>query len=221
MEYYPRILNLRATKNTSMLTHIKAISTLSHDLIVTFAMTLGVFLLISVSPMFGRFRPANMAVLVATFVQAFTVLYLVHWIYHKFDLSFDALVKYFACGFFLSTTTSFFFEAVIQMVMKLSWSVLMLLFGVYVETYVEYFVLVLHPIVYIIYLGLTAFVVAALVEELGKYFGYIMVEHPDFLSRKELEDAATYTSPIFSTVSSDSETDEQPVEEEASHSNST
>jgi RsiW-degrading membrane proteinase PrsW (M82 family) len=47
-----------------------------------------------------------------------------------------------------------------------------------------------HPFVYTVYLLITAFFLAATVEELSKYFGYRMVEHPDFLSRRQLEEAA-------------------------------
>jgi len=35
----------------------------------------------------------------ATFFQAFFVLYLVYWKWNRFDLSFDAVVKYFSSGF--------------------------------------------------------------------------------------------------------------------------
>jgi hypothetical protein len=38
-----------------------------------------------------------------------------------------------------------------------------------------------------------SFVLAALVEELCKYYAFKMVEHPDFLSQRELEEAAKYT----------------------------
>lgn len=47
-----------------------------------------------------------------------------------------------------------------------------------------------HPIVYTIYLLINAFFLAALIEETCKYFGYRMIEHPDFLSSRDLEDAA-------------------------------
>mmetsp|Transcript_15696 Transcript_15696/g.23282 ORF Transcript_15696/g.23282 Transcript_15696/m.23282 type:complete len:397 (-) Transcript_15696:79-1269(-) len=47
-----------------------------------------------------------------------------------------------------------------------------------------------YPLVIIFYLFLNAYALAALVEELCKYFGYKMVEHPDFVSEDELEEAA-------------------------------
>jgi len=48
-----------------------------------------------------------------------------------------------------------------------------------------------HPIFYTIYIAITAFLLAALIEELSKYFGYRMVEHPDFLSKQEMDEAMT------------------------------
>jgi hypothetical protein len=46
-----------------------------------------------------------------------------------------------------------------------------------------------HPIFYTLYLMLVSFVVAAGVEEMCKYFTYRMVEHPDFISRRETEES--------------------------------
>jgi RsiW-degrading membrane proteinase PrsW (M82 family) len=47
-----------------------------------------------------------------------------------------------------------------------------------------------HPFIYTIYLFINAFFLAATIEELSKYFGFRMVEHPDFLSRRDLQEAA-------------------------------
>jgi len=48
-----------------------------------------------------------------------------------------------------------------------------------------------HPIFYTIYIFLATFFVAAFIEELCKYYGYRMVEHPDFYSRSEIEEATS------------------------------
>jgi len=47
-----------------------------------------------------------------------------------------------------------------------------------------------HPFFYSVYLFLVAYVIAALTEEICKYFGFRMMEHPDFFNQKDLEDAA-------------------------------
>ena len=63
----------------------------------------------------------------ATFLQAFFVLYVVHWYWNRFDISLDAVIKYFACGFLITISTVLVFEiletvvlgAFLQFVMKL------------------------------------------------------------------------------------------------------
>jgi hypothetical protein len=47
-----------------------------------------------------------------------------------------------------------------------------------------------HPFVYTVYLFVNAFFLAAMIEELSKYFGYRMVDHPDFLSKRALDEAS-------------------------------
>ena len=47
----------------------------------------------------------------ATFVQAFLIVFFVHWVWYRFDLSPDAVIKYFACiGFIITTSTALCFE---------------------------------------------------------------------------------------------------------------
>jgi hypothetical protein len=58
----------------------------------------------------------------------------------------------------------------------------------YLQVYGNY-----HPIMYTFYLAFKSYVLAAMVEELCKYYGFKMVEHPDFLSKTELEDALRYS----------------------------
>ena len=53
-----------------------------------------------------KFKSEDMAVLFATFVQVFFVAYVIHWVWHRYDLSFDAVIKYFACGFVLCSATA-------------------------------------------------------------------------------------------------------------------
>jgi hypothetical protein len=49
-----------------------------------------------------------------------------------------------------------------------------------------------HPIVFTLYLMVTSFILAAMVEEICKYFGFRMVDHPDFLTRDQVEEAMRY-----------------------------
>ena len=157
---------------------------------------------------------------VATFLQAFLILYLVHWRSHRFDISLDAVIKYFASGFILSITSALIFESVISLVLQLVLIIIMPPqvhndggYGKFSE-YRPYFTFaenspwnmytdgdgyqntfrVQHPFISAIVLFLNAYVVAALVEELSKYFGFLMVEHPDFLCDSQLEAAAEFSA---------------------------
>jgi PrsW family intramembrane metalloprotease len=46
-----------------------------------------------------------------------------------------------------------------------------------------------HPVFYTFYLLFASFFLAAFVEEACKYFGYRMIEHPDFLTKQELDES--------------------------------
>lgn len=51
-----------------------------------------------------------------------------------------------------------------------------------------------QPIAQIVYIFLTAFLMSGLVEELCKYFGFVMVDHPDFCSEHELSKSKSMIS---------------------------
>lgn len=67
----------------------------------------------------------NILVIMLTFFQAFLIMYLIHWKWNKFDLSLDAIVKYFASGFLLSSTLALTFElllyGLLQLMLGLLW----------------------------------------------------------------------------------------------------
>ena len=46
-----------------------------------------------------------------------------------------------------------------------------------------------YPLLGVLFLFCSAYLIAALVEESCKYFGFKMVEHPDFVSEKDLQEA--------------------------------
>jgi len=239
-DYYNQIRKLRDEKDDNMLNHYKALSKLSRMILKTLGFTIfGVFLL-SVGRLANSFRFGNMLVFIATFLQAFLILYLVHWRLHRFDLSLDAVIKYFASGFILSITSALFFESMISLALQL---VLVIIMppqvanndGGYgtVSEYRPYFTFVeqspwnmyadsdgdkiafhrQHPFISTIFLFLNAYFVAALVEELSKYFGFIMVEHPDFLCDAELKAAAEFSATDGEDDDSGAESDEDSVAE--------
>jgi len=118
--YYPRILELRSSVTSSFWAHIRALSELSKLLLVSFKAILLALLIISLSDAVKNWNLADMAVLVTTFLQSFVVMYCVHWGWHRFDLSIDAVIKYFACGFVLCTSMAFAVEFCALFVFKMT-----------------------------------------------------------------------------------------------------
>ena len=109
--YYPHILELRTCAVSNFWEHWCALSELSKLILTTFKVILISLLIISISKWVGYWNISDMAVLFATFIQSFVVMYSVHWGWHRFDLSIDAVVKYFACGFVLCSSMVFTLEA--------------------------------------------------------------------------------------------------------------
>ena len=171
--------------------------------------------------------------LVMTLCQAFLILWLVHWKWHRFDISLDAVIKYFACGFLLTTGLAVFFELVETIFIHIFLILAISLSGIQTVKSNDYSSIMPsrfggngdvsfaklgarfltsgfsgghgrylqdqaddasktfareYPVVTIIYLFINAYLMAAFVEELCKYFGFRMVEHPDFLTDEQLQE---------------------------------
>lgn len=220
LEYYPAIYEARCDEadeyTSGIFTFWGRLSNFSKWVLGIVASILVALFVWSVLGFHRHFGLKNFAVFCATLLQAYVVMKIVHWRHVK-DISADALIKYFVSGFCLSTTLAVFFEVVVGLTLRLIMFILMLLSGIDVvqssgytmispgfanifamqeaedtSGYREYLKIygMDHPIIYTIYLFLVAFFLAATIEETCKYFGFRMVEHPDFLSRRELEDAA-------------------------------
>jgi len=116
--YYPRIVELRRSATNSFWEHCRALSSLSKLLLVSFKVILVALLIISLSSAVGYWELADMVVLATTFLQSFAVMYCVHWGWHRYDLSIDAVIKYFACGFVLCTGMAFTVELMEYLVFK-------------------------------------------------------------------------------------------------------
>ena len=118
--YYPRILELRSSATSSFWEHVRALSELSKLILVSFKAILLALLIISLSDAVKNWNLADMAVLITTFFQSFVVMYFVHWGWHRYDLSMDAVIKYFACGFVLCTSMAFAVEFLGLFVFKMT-----------------------------------------------------------------------------------------------------
>ena len=52
--------------------------------------------------------------LYGTLLQPLIIMFFVHWVWHRLDLSMDAVIKYFASGFFLCTGMSILYEMIMS-----------------------------------------------------------------------------------------------------------
>jgi len=190
-EYYASIHNLTEHRIRSPWKHLQSISILSSKLLKNVAAVLVILIIYALLDIDSNFTWENMIVLLLTLGQAFFIEYLVHWNWNLFDLSFDSVIKYFACGFFLTTPSAVVAELVISTVataiafivgilVMLSDSQLANDFESDPKLAMKEF-MVKYPALLILFEFVNAFAVAALVEEIVKYFGYRMVVTPDLL----------------------------------------
>lgn len=231
MEYYPKIYEARNSTQRPTSWWYDRLSIFSRRTVNNCVMTL-VFLLVwslLSTRLNHKFGPKNYIVLFLTLLQSFFILAVVYWKHTK-DVSIDALVKFFAAGFCLSTTSAIFFEFILGLLVRASMAILMAISGIgvmeengytlfesrsgnvlnlmqevnyggvdyreYLKTYGND-----HPIVYTMYLFAISFILAALIEETCKYFGYRMIDHPDFYSETEIDEAVNCYDEEVSTTS--------------------
>jgi RsiW-degrading membrane proteinase PrsW (M82 family) len=229
-DYYSKIQHLRAANKKSFIQHFtQGISKLSQGLIVTLTF---VILLIYILDLLGQlnqkrhstiteensnnnnyyytyFPFSHLLVFLATFLQPFFVLLLVHWLWNRMDLSVDAVIKYFASGFILTTSLAMFIELLVSTAIQLVLSILVLVGGNKV-------------FLSLLYLMLNAYISAAFVEELCKYFGFWMVVHPDFCtltrhqrgrSNETALELSTEETPLMATATNNTLTTGNNLEE--------
>jgi len=120
-------------------------------------------------------------VLIATFFQSFVVIYFVHWIFHKSDLSFDAVVKFFTAGFVIATPTAFLIEGILVNIMLGFVYVLYSGFELFGGEDFDQWVSNNNRTLWIISELINAFLFSALTEELCKYYTFRCIEHPDLI----------------------------------------
>ena len=210
-EYYPAIVALRNNQNTNPWAHVRAISELSSKMLKNVAGVLILLLFFAVSEVDEAFTWENLIVLFMTLGQAFFIEYLVHWRWNLFDISFDSIIKYFASGFFLATPMAVIFESIVSTITGFVTLVIMSLviasdnqltkeLSTNPKKGMEDFT-VNHPEVFVLVQFVNAFCVAALVEELMKYFAYRMVVTPETITQRGQSSSSSSTSSSKSTGS--------------------
>lgn len=186
-EYHRTVTDLRLgwmgkTRRVSgILPHYNALSRLSRYIVVTGTVAITAIVATLMFNPRAAFSWQDAVVLAATFLQSFAVLFVVHWIFHKSDLSLDAVIKLFAAGFLIAVPSAFFFEGlVVNVVLLLGWGVYSI-FDLAVGEPFSDFMEDHWRVVWILCEVFNAYVVAALTEELCKYYTFRAVEHPDLV----------------------------------------
>lgn len=193
-EYFPKLEALRQDKVNNLLTHVSTLSELSTHLCRALGVALAFLTLVAFSGYDPLFQPAHLLVVCMTFFQGFIIISLVHWMWNRFDLSFDAVVKYFASGFILCTANAFVYETFVSTSIGLGMNIIRAILTPPSDDATDTDAsddgttnVGQHAPVWLLAIAtfLNAFAVAAMVEEISKYFGYWMVEHPDLALPKE------------------------------------
>jgi RsiW-degrading membrane proteinase PrsW (M82 family) len=146
------------------------------------------------------------------------VLYFVHWLWNRLDISIDAIIKYFASGFFICTSMAILYEMLLSSLAYMA-LVVSAVFGSFLLVLTGSMTINMNddddgglsqdgpkvnvPTPFVIALAifgafLNAFFVAGLVEEIAKYLCFWMVEHPDMVVADEADMASNesrYTLP--------------------------
>jgi len=259
--YYPRIVELRMSATSSFWEQIQALSSLSTLLLVTFKVILIGLFVIGLSSAVRYWQLADVAVLITTFLQSFVVMYVIHWWRHRLDLSIDAAIKYFACGFVLCSGMAFTIELLEYLTFKLGVMIAIWIAGTQevqdngygggdirtiadssarllsqlfsIDNNVEQHGRMLsaendilrgfferNPMAKIFYILISSYIMAGLVEEVCKYFSWVMVDHPDFCSEKELAKAkATMPLQLLRDQAEDEDDDDDTNGEEGNKQN--
>jgi len=168
-------------RKRGFLPHYNALSRLSRYILFTAAITTLTIVLTLVFNPRAAFSWPDAILILATFVQSFLVLYIVHWIFHKSDLSLDAVIKFFAAGFVIAVPSAVFFEGVlVNLILVSAWAVYEVAHLMIGESFAEWMARN-YRWVWILGELFNAFVVAAFTEELCKYYTFRSVEHPDLI----------------------------------------
>jgi hypothetical protein len=186
----------KTRRKAGIMPHFYALSRLSRYILLGFTGVLTVILLTLLINPRASFSLPDAIVLLATFGQSFLVLYVVHWIFHKSDLSLDAVIKFFATGFLIATPTAFFFEGlIVNCILVVSYSFYSLLVWIQGDDFVN-FVITYWRFIWIFGELINAYLVAAVTEELCKYYSFRAVEHPDLIFLTGLDREANDNSAV-------------------------
>lgn len=168
-------------RKSGFLPHFNALSRLSRYILSTAGLTtLIIVLTLLFNPRAGFSWP-DAVLLLATFAQSFLVLYVVHWLFHKSDLSLDAVIKFFAAGFVIAVPSAVFFEGILVNIILISaWTIFELCQSLIGDDFAMWMASN-YKVIWVLGELFNAYIVAAVTEELCKYYTFRCVEHPDLI----------------------------------------
>eukprot|EP00934_Nitzschia_sp_Nitz4_P005865 Nitzschia sp. Nitz4//scaffold273_size25297//11853//15515//NITZ4_008319-RA/size25297-processed-gene-0.6-mRNA-1//-1//CDS//3329545256//5855//frame0 len=170
----------KSRKKSGIMPHFNALSRLSRYILVCFTIS---FLVIVGTLIFNpraAFSWPDAVVLIVTFLQSFFVIFVVHWIFHKSDLSLDAVIKFFAAGFLIAVPSAFVFEGLLVNITVAGAYAIYSFGNLISDTFITW-VFGNNRLIWIFGEMINAYIVAALTEELCKYYTFRCVEHPDLI----------------------------------------
>ena len=193
-EYASDVNNVRRRfmehASRSWMQHYTALSHLSRYILFGYVVVTALVVLTMLLHPASWFTWGDALVLIATFTQSFLVLMVVFGIFHRSDLSFDAVVKLFAVGFCICVPVGVFFEGLMMNGLMSIFYVCYFLFSTILGQNFDNWVQDNNFMFWFVGELVSAYLVAALVEELCKYYGFRFVEHPDLIFLTGLDRSA-------------------------------
>jgi len=183
--YKSKFNDLIKRGESGMATHIRSSSVLAKYIL--YGNIFVCFMVLAISLLLDRavFGIENALVVCGTVLQGVFVLLFVHWTWKRFDLSIDAVIKLFAAGFYLCAPLALVFEFILVGALDATkFAISTLLEYKQIVFVLDDFILLGYPLTMFVNLLISAFkafVVAAMVEEIAKYFCFFMVQHPDLM----------------------------------------
>jgi len=218
--YLPALEDIRRTRNGKLLSHWRAMSDLATVLMKWIGLVLLILGIYALTSIDASFTYKNMGVLLATLFQSFVLLYLLYWKWHRFDISLDAVVKFFAAGFLFSTSSALIIEMLVSLGVSFVTAIIGF-FAVIIEVGFgslddsrnskEVLKTLIKDNIWlgVVFALLNAFVVASLTEELCKYFGFWMVDHPDMMGEDDTPSSGNGTNAVSRRSNADQEDDKE------------
>lgn len=189
-EYYPMIQHVQSNEIMDFQSHYGTLSTLSQRIVKYF-----LYLQVVSAVLYSLSnQPYQFLLQLGVLAQAFIFLYFIYWKWNRLDISLDSVIKYFASGYVIGVFQAMLVETVLSIVPAILWLYIFLTeaeeeaenesvtFDEFMKDGMNQQKILDNLLgIDIIFLFYIAFIVAACVEELCKYYCYFTLETPELL----------------------------------------